>query len=346
MSAKATSFQPGELVEVRPKDEILATLDSRGELDALPFMPEMLQFCGRRMKVYRRAVKTCDTVRQRGMHLIDAVHLEGARCSGEAHGGCEARCLLFWKEQWLKRAEDPGETSRNGSAGCDEAMLLGATEQPGDSLRFRCQATEMPRAAATHLPWWDVRQYIRDVRAGNATAGEMAKSLLVMLFNKFQSFDRKFLPGKGLIRGAQHWPFLDGAHGKTPKRAIGLEPGDRVRVRSRDQVIATLDPERKNRGLSFDAEMAEYCGREYRVLARVNQIIEEHTGRMISLRDCVILEGVICTGKHYQYCPRSIFPYWREVWLDLVERATEAPSEQPLVQVAAAEGSHASGETC
>ena len=67
--------------------------------------------------------------------------------------------------------------------------------------------------------------------------------------------------------------------------------------------------------------MAEYCGREFRVLAGVRQILDEKTGRMIRLRDCVILDQVICSGKHYQYCRRSIYPYWRSAWLELVRRA-------------------------
>ena len=329
---------PGELVEVRSREEILATLDERGELDSLPFMPEMLEACGKQFRVFRQVVKTCDTVHQRGMHRINAVHLEGSRCDGAAHGGCEARCLLFWKEEWLRPVGAAGEASARAAGGCSEGALHAATLQGAgsrDEIRYRCQATEMPRAAAKRIPWWDVRQYVRDVRVGNATWGAMAGSLAVMLFNKFQSFDRKFLPGKGLIRGAQHWPFLNGQSRTTPKKTVGLQPGDLVRVRTQEQIVGTLSPERKNRGLSFDAEMAEYCGREYRVLARVNKIVDEKTGRMLDLQDCVMLEGVVCTGKHYQYCPRSIYPYWREVWLELVERKGAVDKERELVQIAA-----------
>ena len=28
-----------------------------------------------------------------------------------AHGGCEALCLLFWKEAWLKKVEGPGNAA-------------------------------------------------------------------------------------------------------------------------------------------------------------------------------------------------------------------------------------------
>ena len=39
---------PGDIVEVRPAAEMLATLDGKDTLNDLPFMPEMLQCVGRR----------------------------------------------------------------------------------------------------------------------------------------------------------------------------------------------------------------------------------------------------------------------------------------------------------
>jgi len=103
----ALCLRVGELVEVRSADEILATLDAKGEIDGLPFMPEMLQFCGRRLRIFRTAHKTCDTITGQlvARRMEHCVHLEGARCDGAAHGGCQAGCLLFWKEAWLKRVE-------------------------------------------------------------------------------------------------------------------------------------------------------------------------------------------------------------------------------------------------
>lgn len=339
-------FKAGEVVTVKTKEEILATLDERGELDGLPFMPEKLEHCGKRLGVFRRAVKTCVTVHLRGMHeMKSAVHLEGARCSGRAHGGCEARCMLFWKESWLRSADAKAE-ALPGPARCDEAALRRAAmrETSGDEApAYRCQATEMPRAAPKLLPWWDVRQYALDLKAGNKTVFQMCRSAAILLFNKLQSFDRKYFPGGGLIRGAQHWPFLNGPLHKTPSRKLDLRPGDVVRVRSRKEIVATLTPERKNRGLLFDAEMAEYCGKELRVLARVNRILDEKTGRMIRLEsDCVILKGAVCTGKHYQFCPRSVYPYWREVWLDL-ERRAGADGDKVSVAVQPAPGEAHSG---
>src|SRR4029077_8291681 len=90
----------GQWVEVRSKEEILRTLDQNGQLDGMPFMPEMFQFCGRRFQVHKIAHKTCDPD-FKSRRIPHAVHLE-TRCDGQAHGGCQAGCLLFWKEVWLE----------------------------------------------------------------------------------------------------------------------------------------------------------------------------------------------------------------------------------------------------
>src|SRR5258706_9654215 len=93
----------GDWVEVLSKEEILRTLDKNGQLEGLPFMPQMFKYCGKHFRVFKRAHKTCDTVFPiRGRKMSNAVHLE-TRCDGEAYGGCQAGCLIFWKEAWLKR---------------------------------------------------------------------------------------------------------------------------------------------------------------------------------------------------------------------------------------------------
>src|SRR5262245_59639046 len=79
----AEKLRVGAWVEVRSKEEILRTLDSRGRLDGMPFMPQMFDYCGKRFKVHRRAHKTCDTVTLTGgRRLNDVVHLEDIRCHG------------------------------------------------------------------------------------------------------------------------------------------------------------------------------------------------------------------------------------------------------------------------
>jgi hypothetical protein len=43
--------------------------------------------------------------------------------------------------------------------------------------------------------------------------------------------------------------------------------------------------------------MARFCGRTAKVARRVDQIIDERTGRMIRMRNpCIVLEDVVCEG--------------------------------------------------
>jgi hypothetical protein len=356
------NLRNGEIVEVRTQEEILATLDSAGELESLPFMPEMLQFCGKRFRVFRRAVKLCDTINWTGKHRLEnTVHLEGLRCDGGAHGGCQAGCLLYWKEAWLKRVEPDDQDWGHKASDAPPSTSLTSSYHPHpvsmtdplitvDSLfratradagtaaageeRYSCQATEMMRAAPVRMAWWDPRQYIRDVAAGNVGTGAMVRYLFIMMFNKFQAANRRFFPKVLLIRNARDYPFVDGKLTKTPKGEIlNLQPGELVEIRSKEEIVRTLDTNNRNRGLLFDIEMVNFCGKRARVLRRVVHIINEKTGEMMHFsNDCIILDGIACLGEYRGYCPRSIYSYWREAWLKRVE--------EPVVITKRAQSSH------
>src|SRR6266704_2881516 len=99
---QSSNLSAGDWVWVRTKEEILATLDKNCRFEEVPFMPEMLQYCGQKMRVFKRAHKLCDTqYSSAGRTMEKAVLLEGARCTGRDFGGCELNCLMFWKESWL-----------------------------------------------------------------------------------------------------------------------------------------------------------------------------------------------------------------------------------------------------
>src|SRR6185436_4353523 len=110
-NGKADHLMPGDLVEVRSLAEILTTLDDQGTLDKMPFMPEMIAYCGKQFRVSRRAFKTCvDDGDMREMP--DTVLLEEVRCDGASHNGCDRGCLIFWKTAWLKQ---PGAASSSST---------------------------------------------------------------------------------------------------------------------------------------------------------------------------------------------------------------------------------------
>ncbi len=322
----ASNLRPGDMVVVRPEPQIRATLDADGRLGGLPFMPEMLSYCGRVFRVFKRADKTCDTVGSTGMRrLQDTVHLETVRCDGSAHGGCQAECLIYWKEAWLARVDDrwssaalapatvpPAATPRNES-GPDRQSLIQLTRRrtvaSPESDRFFCQATELP-SASTALPWWEPTQYIRDVRSRNVSLGEVLAGLIRFGFVKIQ---QRFINGSPI-------PFVRGRLTQTPNEILDLQPGEIVRVKSKQEIEATLDRQNRNRGLSFDSEMLPYCGREFAVHRRVEQIINERTGELMPIRgDCIMLESATCLALYHRFCQRRIYSYWREIWLTRVE---------------------------
>ena len=343
----------GEWVEVRSKEEILATLDKNGRLDELPFMPQMFAYCGQRLKVFKRAHKTCDTVNDYvGRRMKDAVHLEGTRCDGEAYGSCQAGCLIFWKEAWLKRvsgpAPRPGDSqlgepvsaaSKSASEQCTESDVIAGTKKPAEpgraSQAFVCQATQVP-AATEPLPWWEWRQYLEDLTSGNVDAGRIISGFLYMLYNnriipfryRFAPFWRWLYDRFQSLWGGVPYPRRHGtipAGEPTPTLNLSLQPGEWVRVKSYQAILATCDQSDKNRGMRFDAEMVPYCGRTYRVLRRVTKILNEKTGELQELKNpCIILDGVVCQSRYSEcrlFCPRSIYSFWREVWLEKVSGA-------------------------
>jgi len=325
----------GDVVVVRSEAEILATLDERGELDALPFMPEMLQFCGKRFTVDKVAYKLCDTMTRSGMRRMrDAVHLAGVRCDAEAHGGCQTACLFYWKDAWLRRADTAVEPAAPaGEPQVTAEDLYALATRPGETegeVLYTCQSTELLRAAPELLPFKDMRQYFDDVRFGNAGVLDVVRAFLVGLFNHVQALSRRVLPRRLWFRDGLRWRFVKGTLTKTPTGHTDLQPGELVRIKSQAEIEATLSKDGLNRGLGFEEEMARHCGREARVLRRVDRCIQESTGRMLEMKNpCIVLEGVICEGTYTVMCPRSIYAFWREIWLERVEeparpRATAA----------------------
>src|SRR5262249_52040164 len=216
-----------------------------------------------------------------------------------------------------------------GAAPSVPAVLADAVLKPSDpaapqEVRWSCQATEMHRATFT-LKWWDPRPYLRDIRSGNATFGAVMRWLLIRSLNQIQRIPLtyKFVES---VRGGLRYPRVEGALKRTPRSTLELEPGDRVRVKSQEEIRATLDTRARNRGLSFDMEMVRYCGGTYEVRSRVTRLIDEPTGRMMEPpNDCIILDKVVCTAEYHGLCPRAIYPYWREIWLERVAVREPAP---------------------
>ena len=323
------ALRSGDVVEVRPAAEILATLDEDGRLESVPFMPEMLQYVGGRFSVGRRVEKICDTITQTGSRRLEGtVYLDDLRCDGSGHDGCQAGCRIYWKEAWLRRvvtdsapsvddepdaARELDQLTRRGTRTL--RVLDGATEEV-----WRCQATDA-LVATEPLKASNPSQYWRELRFGNVGALHFLRTMVYGVFVELavRSGLKRRMPVVG-----------DGDTLDRPP--LGLSPGDVVRVRSPGEIAPTLNSKGLHRGLSFDREMLPYCGGTYRVKARVQRIVDDRTGRMIEIsRDCIILEGVVCSGERTVgcwFCPRAIYSYWREAWLERVEDAAHAARDE------------------
>ena len=70
--------------------------------------------------------------------------------------------------------------------------------------------------------------------------------------------------------------------------------------------------------------MLPFYGQTHTVTLRVGRFIDESWGEMIEMKsDAVILDGVVCSGYRSEnrwFCPRAIYPWWRECWLSRVDR--------------------------
>lgn len=334
IQAETRKRRPGDCVRVKSPQEILDTLDDNFGLENMPFMPEMFDSCGQVFLIAARADKTCDTAtRTGGRELADSVHLQGQRCDGSAHGGCQAACLNFWKEEWLELVEsnNSGEKSVNYSPDVIESAKTSVTENThmnsgdGDAPVYSCQATRLPDFTKPLSPWnW--RQYWRDATTNGVALSRMIKIAFISLYMKIVATGVAYQFWVSAYdwvqrrRNRHPWPFRSGTLVSTPVELLGLEVGEYVRVKSFAEILETLDTNNKNRGLFFDAEMVRFCGSTYRVNSRVSKIINEETGEMMNFGNpCIILEDVWCSSDWStcrRFCPRSIYHYWRENWLE------------------------------
>jgi 2-polyprenyl-6-methoxyphenol hydroxylase-like FAD-dependent oxidoreductase len=294
----------GQKVQVKSAAEILATLDGAGALEGVPFMPEMAAFCGAELIIHRRAGITC--VEGQGLRrMTGAVLLDGARCDGAAHDGCQRNCLMFWKEAWLAPAgETPAAVDPRAETAAAQALSRLPTLSEG---RYHCQSTALG-AATTPTGRGDVMQMARDLWLGEVSPTALSSFLIRGIINRIRRWAG--MPDLGVLSGLARKP----ARGR-----LNLQRGDWVRVKPRPVLRRFLTPDSRNFGLSFEPEMAKYAGSVRQVDFPVRRIIHEETGRMVHLRNTVGLKGVTCQGRCARNCARANTLYWRESWLERIE---------------------------
>ena len=315
--ANRPRFQAGDRVVVRSPEEILATLDGDGTLARFPFMPEMLDSCGKVFQVERRVEKICaPDLPLRRFADDDVVVLEGVRCDGSAHDGCKDGCKVLWKEAWLRPFDPAIPTTPISPAAIEQ--LRARLKVKSDERHYFCQSTERLRATlpfAGRQKVWMARIAIREIRNGDLPAGKVFRLFAVWFWQR-------------MLRAAGCDEWLRGRDQRTPTESLNLQPGELVRVKSRAEIAQTLDRKIANRGMGFCYEMTRCCGHEAEVRYRVDRIIDEKTGTMRELSNTVTLRSIggaraledecSCYGEPGD-CPRAGLMYWREIWLERVK---------------------------
>jgi hypothetical protein len=259
--------------------------------------------------------------------MRDAVLLENLRCDGSAHGGCQADCRFYWKEAWLTWVEAPAGTKASWAPDvAPQPVFVPLSELSRRTVRptaepenadpagdyYRCQATDA-FIATEPLRVREPGQYVREISSGNVSVRRFLRVGARAIWGSvgrrvgFKSAIAVEVAGKNAIRG----------------ETLDLKPGDWVQVKSAEEIGATLDDTGRNRGLTFTFEMLPSCGKTFRVKDRVSRIVDEASGKMLHFKnDCIVLEGSICTGDYAPgrwFCPRDMYPYWREAWLRRVD---------------------------
>jgi hypothetical protein len=330
--AKELGLKPGEVVEVRSAAEIMRTLDGQGRLDGLPFMPEILTLRGHRFQVSKHADSTC--ARGQPRRLEATVHLDQLRCNGSAHRDCKAACLLLWKEGWLRRVGEEKEAPHKPFASARDqsnhevvrTLLSSLTQRQDNSIM--CQASELHTASCPLLlgsPPRYLANLIFDCLRGKIGRTELRRLGI-------------YLWGKLILFAFTRWaraPWNAARYRKTPSQLLDLQPGEWVRVRRASEILRTLDSNACNWGMEFKAEMFQFCGRKYRVLARMRRRVDAYNGRLREFRnECIILDSVYRHGQR-SFCIRGNYHYWREIWLrrgeanENEERQTSTSADEP-----------------
>jgi len=297
-------LRPGDLVEVKSPDEILQTLDDDGTMGRLPFMPEMIQYCGQRFRVSLRAVKTCWYGHGSGMRRFpaeDVVLLDGVRCSGADHDGCQKACNIFWREAWLRKVENPHVATLPTLGKCE--TLRAQLKTVVGPNKYFCQSSEILNATVELSNLERFSKCVDEIRSRNSGLSEVLRRILVWTFFK--------------VRRALFGPYAKGSNQKTPVESLDLRPGETVDVKSLESIRETLDHKAYNRGLYFTPSMSQLCGQRRKVDRKVEKIIVDGTGEMRRLKNTVFLQGEVCECSCVAFggCPRGEFSYWREIWL-------------------------------
>ena len=247
VESRSVELRAGERVRFKGVAEIAETLDAEGRTDRLPFMREMLALAGARD---HGRVPCGQDVRHHQPRRAAAGHdrhraPRGRPVRRSVHGGCQAYCLLYVKEQWLERVPE-GDSGRHRTVD-DLDATAPISSRPARHLRRprhrAITAARPPKLLEATAPLdgnW--RHYLSDVTTRNVPLAQVLEGIVLAAVNGYQEFSSSTCPGAAVPRRPS-----SAGHARTVRdgqfpvsEPLGLQPGDLVEVRA-DEIRATLD---------------------------------------------------------------------------------------------------------
>jgi len=96
-------------------------------------------------------------------------------------------------------------------------------------------------------------------------------------------------------------------------------PGNIVKVKSKEEIIHSLNPMNKLDGCLFMNQMWEFCGKEFKIVKVVKNVFDERQCKIYKVPAPIyILDGLICDGKVESFkhtCDHSCYLLWHEDWI-------------------------------
>ncbi len=117
---------------------------------------------------------------------------------------------------------------------------------------------------------------------------------------------------------------------------LKLRAGDWVEVRSKEEILRTLDRGGRLDGMPFMPEMFEFCGRKFQVQKRAHKSCDpDYRSRRIER--AVHLE-TRCDGQAHGGCQAGCTFFWKEAWLRPASRNGNSPARPELINVQSTAG--------
>lgn len=148
------------------------------------------------------------------------------------------------------------------------------------------------------------------------------KSLRKIRFYLFTRALNNLLGTKKYYSGKKKTELALAPGNKKPAEKIIFKEGERVRIKSREKILETLNEHNKTGGCFFMQEMFDYCGTEQKILRKIDNFFDEASGTMRKSGTSYLLEGMHCSGKLTGYttkCDRYCYSFWKDAWLEKID---------------------------